>query len=151
MKGKAFLLNAIYNVAVLLFLIMPQLFTVLYAGNSQQNDMFQAADKKNGKKIAKGCTSCHDLHQGGKKKLAPNLFGIVGRQIAYDRKFSYSNAMLRLRGKIWTINRLYNWIRSPSTHIPGTMMKLGGEMYGQKAIIHPQDRMDLIAYLNSLK
>ena len=99
---------------------------------------------RSGQQLAKSCGACHSFHEGEARKVGPNLFGIVGARIASRSDFPYSEAMLALRDRIWTTDELYEWLRDPSDYAPGTKMSYGG-------LADPQDRMDLIAYLMTLK
>jgi len=108
------------------------------------HDMLAAADASVGLEIAKGCTACHSITKGAAHKLGPNLFGIVGARIADHPDYQYSSALKAKNNQLWTTDALYEWLRDPSEFAPGTKMSFVG-------ILDPQDRMDLIAYLMTLK
>lgn len=115
------------------------------------NDMLKASDPIVGKEIFISCASCHSIKKGevsqgsGELKYSgPNLFGVYKRKIASLEDYEYSNALKKHKGKKWTIKELSKWLKSPSSYAPKTKMKGGG-------ILDPQDRMDLIRYLMSLK
>lgn len=112
----------------------------------QTNDMLKAADVKAGASWAKECTTCHHFEKDayGEGKVGPNLFGIVGARIARDKNYDYSLGLLKHADKHWTIDELDAWLNDPSTYAPGTKMTFAG-------MLDPQDRMDLIAYLMTLK
>src|SRR5579871_3127614 len=44
--------------------------------------MMAQADPKAGEQIAKKCAVCHTFDKGGANKIGPNLYGIVGEDIA---------------------------------------------------------------------
>jgi cytochrome c len=111
---------------------------------SIRNDMLEAASVSEGEKIAVGCTGCHSLHKGGDEKIAPNLFGIVDSKRARSKKFKYSEAFRKQKGKRWSVNDLSDFLKDPESFAPGNKMSFPG-------MSDPQDRMDLIAYLTSLK
>lgn len=106
--------------------------------------MLQAADVKNGAEIAKACTACHSFKFGEPNKFGPNLFGIFGAKHAHDKEFAYSEALKKMNSQIWTVDNLYKWLKNPAAYAPGTKMSYGG-------LLDPQDRLDLIAYLMTLK
>ncbi|MBT3237100.1 MAG: c-type cytochrome [Bdellovibrionales bacterium] len=121
-----------------------------------KNDMLAAADIERGKALSVGCTACHTFKKGVKSLseqknvtqrvfMGPNLFGIFGKKMAIG-DYPYSAALKKLgkRGKTWTVDELYKWLRSPSIYAPGTYMVFGG-------MGDPQDRLDLIAYISTLK
>lgn len=110
----------------------------------EKNDMLDAADVKNGEAISMSCTVCHTFNKGGPNKTGPNLFGIFGAKHAHLKEYAYSDALLRMKDQTWTVDELYKWLRDPSVYAPGTKMTFSG-------LLDPQDRMDLIAYLMTLR
>ncbi len=115
----------------------------------QPNDLLAAADPKEGALTFKGCAACHSPIPGvnevdGRRMVGPNLFGIVGAPIARQKDFAYSDALLKHKGAYWTTDELYQWLKNPAAYAPGTFMSFDG-------LLDPQDRMDLIAYLITLK
>ena len=105
--------------------------------------LLKTADIVSGKKLSKKCAACHDLKPGGKNKVGPALFGIVGQPIAAKSDFKFSTAMSN-KGGNWTNENLNEFIAKPKNFIKGTKMAFAG-------IKKPEKRADLIAYLNTLK
>ena len=67
---------------------------------------------------------------------------MVGSHIgAHAAGYSYSEA-LRGKGGEWTFENMDAWLRSPRTFAPGTKMTFAG-------LSDPQDRADLMVYMNS--
>ncbi len=100
------------------------------------------ADPERGKKVAKKCVACHTVNRGGKKKLGPNLWGVVGAKQAAREGFKYSRALAGLGGA-WSYADLDAFLASPKTYAPGTRMGFPG-------VKKPADRAALIAYLRTL-
>jgi cytochrome c len=101
------------------------------------------ADLAKGETLIGQCKSCHNFEKGGGKKVGPDLYGIVGREIAAEEGFAYSAALKKLqaeKGK-WTFQELDDWLENPKAYAPGTAMSFAG-------IRRPEQRGDLIAYLN---
>ncbi|MEP7350426.1 MAG: cytochrome c family protein [Sphingorhabdus sp.] len=104
--------------------------------------LLASADANTGKSKARVCASCHDFAPGGPDRVGPNLWGVIGRDIAARAGFSYSPAMAAQPGA-WTYDRLFAYLESPSRAIPGNKMSFAG-------LRHPADRAAVIKYLNSL-
>jgi len=100
------------------------------------------ADPAKGEKIAQACTQCHIFQKSGPKKPGPPLFGIVGRQVASVDGFGYSSAM-KGKGGTWDPEHINEFITNPRKVVPGTAMTYAG-------LNKPQQRADLIAFLNTL-
>ena len=101
----------------------------------------QTADAAAGEGQFRKCAACHTINQGGAAGLGPNLFGVMGAPLARAAGFAYSDA-LRSKGGNWDWDQMSQWIRSPREFAPGTKMTFAG-------ISDPQDRANLLAYLNS--
>ena len=88
------------------------------------------------------CTICHRLDETGKKKVGPNLWGVVGRPIASAPGFKYSKGLGKHAGKTWTEDNLNAWLTKPRAFAKGTRMAFPGfRKAGQRAVV--------IAYLRS--
>ena len=55
--------------------------------------LLASADPVAGEASAKKCQACHDFTKGGPNKTGPNLYDIVGEQIAATPGFSFSAAL----------------------------------------------------------
>ncbi len=100
------------------------------------------ADAAAGAKLFGKCAACHSIAQGGANMIGPNLYATVGEAIATGKGgYAFSDA-LKGKGGNWTFDNLYLWLKSPRTFAPGTKMTFAG-------MSAPQDRANIIAYLNA--
>jgi cytochrome c len=100
------------------------------------------ANPEAGQDTVNVCGVCHTWTKGGGNKIGPNLYGVVGRDIARDPGFSYSPALQKKGGR-WSFNEIYEWIGEPGEWVPGNnMYKMG--FAGLK---DPQQRANVIAFL----
>jgi cytochrome c2 len=104
--------------------------------------MIAGGDVAEGEKVSKKCKACHVFEEGGKNKLGPALWGVVGRDIASHEGFAYSGALSELDGA-WTYDRLNEFLTAPKSYVPGTKMVFAG-------VKKEEDRADLLAYLRTL-
>ncbi len=106
----------------------------------------EAKDIKKGAKLfKKKCTACHTMDDGGKAKVGPNLFGIVGKKIATSEGYKYSSAMTKFGegDKVWDEATLDHYLKKPAKLVKGTKMSFAGLKKEKK-------RKRLIAYLKTL-
>lgn len=100
------------------------------------------ADVAKGEQLFGKCVSCHTINAGGPNGIGPNLHAVVGEAIGKGvGGFAFSSA-LSGHGGSWTFEDLDHWLKSPKAFAPGTKMSFAG-------LSKPQDRADLIAYLNT--
>lgn len=99
----------------------------------------QAQDTTKGERLFRRCAACHTIDENGKDRIGPNLYGIMGQDIAFKEGFRYSKALQAIEGN-WTEEALDQFLLSPRTFARGTKMAFAG-------LRKPQDRADLIAWL----
>ena len=101
----------------------------------------QTADVARGEAVFRKCAACHTVTPGGPNGVGPNLHGIMGANVTHAAGFAYSDA-LRSKGGQWGWDNMSEWLHSPRAFAPGTKMTFAG-------LSDPQDRADVMVYLNS--
>lgn len=104
--------------------------------------LLASADANAGKAKAQACLSCHDFSAGGPNRIGPNLWQVVGRDIASRPGFAYSPAMTARQGS-WTYDLLFDFLAHPARTVPGTKMTFAG-------LRRPEDRAAVIRFLATL-
>lgn len=104
--------------------------------------LLASASADTGKEKVRACATCHDFKQDGPDGIGPNLWGIIGRDVASRPAFAYSAAMQAQPG-VWTYDRLFAYLASPARAIPGNKMAFAG-------LRVPDDRAAVIRYLATL-
>ena len=100
------------------------------------------ADAAKGEQVFKKCAACHNADPGGANALGPNLCGVLGKPHRRPCPgFAYSDALKGVGGN-WDWDKMSAWLANPKKFAPGTKMTFAG-------LSNPQDRADLIAFLNS--
>jgi cytochrome c len=97
-------------------------------------------DASSGEKIFKKCAACHSIAKGGKNKIGPALYNVVGREIGKVADYKYSKA-LAAYGKEWSFEELNGFLIKPAKWIKGTKMAYAG-------LRKEKDRASVIKYLN---
>ena len=104
---------------------------------------FAGGDAAKGEKVAKKCFACHTFDNGGKNKVGPNLFGIIGRQVGTHEGYKYSSDYTDKNFK-WSEAEIRQYLPDPKKFIGGK-----SKMPPQKLKDGEVD--DLLAYLETLK
>lgn len=105
-------------------------------------ELLQTADMEKGMSVFRKCAACHTTASGDRNKIGPNLWNIVGRDVATNDTFGYSDAMLAQEGG-WSFDLLDRYLTKPKDAIPGNKMVFAGLKKGS-------DRASVILYLRSL-
>lgn len=105
--------------------------------------LMATADPAKGADVFKKCAACHTINQGGPNGIGPNLYATLGEGIAQGKGgFAFSDA-LKAKGGKWDFDSMNAWLTSPRAFASGTKMTFAG-------LGNPQDRANVIAYLNSM-
>ena len=97
-------------------------------------------DVVSGEKIFKKCAACHSINQGGKNKIGPALYNVVGRKVGGVDDYKYSKTLASYN-KEWTFEELNGFLKKPSSYLKGTKMSYAG-------LRKEKDRASIIKYLN---
>ena len=97
-------------------------------------------DIASGEKIFKKCAACHSIVKGGKNKIGPALYNVVGRKVGGVDDYKYSKALVSY-DKSWTYEELNGFLLKPAKWIKGTKMAYAG-------LRKEKDRASVIKYLN---
>ena len=103
--------------------------------------LLASANASEGKKVFKKCASCHSISKGGKNKIGPALWGVIGRQVGTVTDYKYSKSLIAY-GKKWSFEEMNGFLIKPKEWIPGTKMAFAG-------LKNEKDRASLILYMNS--
>lgn len=112
------------------------------AGAAELAARLAGADSSRGEKVFRKCVACHTVEKGGRKKIGPNLWGIVGAPVGAREGFRYSRALLAFGGS-WAPERLDAYLAKPRGLVRGGSMSFVG-------LKREQDRADVIAFLNGM-
>ena len=85
-------------------------------------------DAAAGKKVFAKCKACHSIDEGGKKRLGPNLWGIVGNKIAAVEGMKYSKALKKYAEEAgtWEEENLDQWLANPKGLVKKSKMIFPG-------------------------
>jgi cytochrome c len=112
------------------------------AGPEPIGALMATADAEAGKAKTQQCAACHTFDKGAPNRVGPNLWGVIGDEIAHDRGGFAFSAALTAKGGEWTVDKLNEWLWKPQNFAKGTKMTFIG-------LAKPQDRANVIAYLNA--
>ena len=98
-----------------------------------------AQDPVEGEKVFATCKACHQIGEGAKNAIGPELNGVVGRKAGSVAGYSYSDAN-KNSGITWDESNLTGYLKDPKAKVPGTKMLFAGIKDETKV-------QDLIAFL----
>ena len=111
------------------------------SGDIDIEKLFSLGTVKHGEKVFKKCVACHTIAKGGKNKIGPAIFGVLGRKSGSVSNYKYSKALLA-HGKTWGFEEINAFLTKPQAYIKGTKMAFGG-------ISNEKDRASVILFMNS--
>ncbi len=112
--------------------------TSLETGNIMA--IFASTSAAEGAIVFKKCAACHSITEGGKNKIGPALWGVLGRQAGSLSDYKYSKAMTA-HGKKWSFEEMNGFLIKPKDWIKGTKMSYAG-------LKSEKERAAVILYMN---
>ncbi len=103
--------------------------------------LLASANVSEGEKVFKRCISCHSISKGGKNKIGPALWGVIGRQAGILTDYKYSKSLIAY-GKKWSFQEIDGFLTKPKKWVPGTKMAFAG-------LKNEKDRASVILFMNS--
>lgn len=100
-----------------------------------------AGDAGAGEKVFAKCKACHQVGEGAKNLVGPQLNGLDGRAAGSAEGYNYSDAM-KGAGITWNEASFKEFVKNPKAKVAGTKMVFQG-------LAAEKDQDDLWAYLAS--
>ena len=97
---------------------------------------------EHGQKVFKKCSACHVVAKGGKNKIGPALYSVMGRKSGSVPGYKYSKALIAY-AKVWSYEEMNGFLIKPTAHIKGTKMAFAG-------LKSEKDRASVMLYMNSM-
>ena len=102
----------------------------------------EIGDAARGAELYGQCIGCHEVGEGARDRIGPQLNGVFGRRAGSVEGYRYSPSMDRMGadGLTWTLETLDAYLENPRILVSGTRMSFRG-------MREPRDRADVLAYL----
>ena len=111
------------------------------SGSGEIMALLASASVADGEKAFKKCAACHTISKGGRNKIGPALWGVLGRQAGSISDYKYSKAMTAY-GKSWSFEEMNGFLTKPKEWIKGTKMSFAG-------LKKETERAAVILYMNN--
>lgn len=115
-----------------------------------------AADPAAGEEGFRKCKACHsvvapdgtEIQRGG--RTGPNLYGVIGRQIASDPDFRYGESLAALgaTGAVWDASSFAAYTADPAGYLQSALGDAGAK--SKMSFKLPSGGEDIAAYLQSV-
>jgi len=92
-----------------------------------------------GEKVFMKCRACHQIGEGAKHLVGPELNGLIGRKAGTVEGYRFSDAM-KSSGLTWDAATLRDYLKNPRAKVTGTRMIFVG-------LPKDKDIDDLLAYV----
>jgi cytochrome c len=116
-------------------------FYILAAAFLMSSGSAIAQDAAAGEKVFNKCRACHQIGEGAKNLVGPQINGLIGRKAGSVEGYNYSEAN-KNSGFTWDEATFREYIKDPKAKMPGTKMAYMG--------LKQETEIDsIIAYLKS--
>ncbi len=102
-----------------------------------------AQDAEAGAAVFKKCAACHQIGEGAKNGLGPQLTCVDGRKAGTAEGFAGYSDALKNSGITWDDAKLLEWFANDDKVVPGNKMIFPAHVKNE------DDRNNLLAYIKS--
>ena len=97
-----------------------------------------------GEKVFRKCSACHQVGDGAKNRVGPQLNAVVGRTVGGLEGYAYSGTLQEAgeKGMVWNEEPLAAFLADPRSYMKGTKMAFSG-------LRKETDRQAVVEYLKS--
>ncbi len=108
-----------------------------------------AGDAANGEQIFKKCRACHQIGEGARNGVGPNLTGVIGRPMGSFDGYKYADGLKAANeaGGVWDEDMVFEWLASPKDYIRSFTGNDKAKTKMTFSLKKEQDRRDVAAYL----
>jgi cytochrome c len=100
-------------------------FYILAAAFLMSSGSAIAQDAAAGEKVFNKCRACHQIGEGAKNLVGPQMNGLIGRKAGSVEGYNYSEAN-KNSGFTWDEATFREYIKDPKAKMPGTKMVYNG-------------------------
>ena len=108
-------------------------------------------DAVKGEKIFKKCKACHQIGEGAKNGVGPNLTGVVGRTAGTFEGYKYGKHTIAAgeAGLVWTEEEIFNYLPDPRKYLRTYLDDKKAKSKMTFKLKKEDQRLDVIAYLKT--
>ncbi|MDW3117084.1 c-type cytochrome [Roseovarius pacificus] len=83
---------------------------------------------EDGEKVFRKCKACHQVGDGAKNRVGPQLNDVIGRHMAAVGDFKYSKTLQSMgeEGLVWNAETMAEFLSDPRGYVKGTKMSFNG-------------------------
>ncbi|MDD9910526.1 MAG: cytochrome c family protein [Ahrensia sp.] len=111
----------------------------------------EEGDAAAGEKVFRKCASCHNVGEGAKNKVGPQLNGIIGRTAGSVEGFRYGDSLVAAgeAGLVWNEEEMFEYLADPRKYLRAKLDDSKARSRMAFKLRKEDERRNVIAYLKT--